>query len=597
VPVGILARVTRAYLEVKSVQQRLVWFLERRLLLGVLVAGALFVAAGARADSGTEKEAQALQRKAIQEDFLNLDYPSAIKKLQAGLAKCGPDKCSPAVRGSLLRDMGAMRILGGAVEEGRGDFGSAVAADSNLDLDPAYKNAKLEAEWAAAKGAGHPSHEETAAPAASSAASSASPAAPSSGSPQGDFQHTAPTEQTVRTPLPVYVEYKGSETLKRVHVKYRAPGMAEWAAVDLKKIGDDGWGGLIPCKDVVQGKLEYFLQGFNAADDPVATSGTRAEPYAVAIKPSIDGAAPSLPGESPPAQCSELVGVECPPDFPGCKNHSPKGEEAKPEGAECEHADECESGSCTEGHCDRASTGAPYPKVWLGLGLTLDLLAVPGVDDVCALNAAGTAAFTSGSPYVCYDSALSANFPPSSALNATIDTYNSNRRDYVNGGLARGPVTASASLDYALDANVLIGARAGYELLTYPGSNPGPAFAPFRLEARFTYLLGADAIQQKFAPMFLAAVGAGEFDASVPVKVTLVNPPAGSPYQAGTVKEDAWVTAGPIYAAVGAGARLAFGGERKNVALIGDVKLMAAFGGTAGFLFGVAPELGVQYGF
>jgi hypothetical protein len=38
-------------------------------------------------------------------------------------------------------------------------------------------------------------------------------------------------------------------------------------------------------------------------------------------------------------------------------------------------------------------------------------------------------------------------------------------------------------------------------------------------------------------------------------------------------------------------------GEIKNAALTGLFKFEGAFGGTTGFLFGIAPELGIQYGF
>ena len=592
---------------------------ERALAL-LLAAMIVCVTSAALADAGTEKEVATLQRKAIQEDFLNLDFPSAIKLLQSAIVKCGADKCGNPVRGSLLRDLGAMQILGGAVEEGKANFALAVASDPSLELDAAYKNARLDAAWAVAKGAAPSDHAEP--PATPGPAPTAGPtasAAPDTKGrlPSGDFKHVPAAAQAVRTPLPVYVEYAGSSTLKRVLVKYKAPGMAEWAPVDLQRMGEDGWGGLVPCKDVTQGNVEYFIQGFDAENDPVATSGSRTEPYRVPVQPAIPGPEPSLPGQDPPKQCSELVGVECPPNFPGCSSEKkPAGEdcqkggecasgscvggkceERKDGGEECQNNGECASGACTEGKCDGPSAQSAYHKIWGGVGIAIDVLVASGADDVCALNGSGTGTFTSGSPYLCYDPNLNAGFPGSGALNHSIDTLSTTRLDYVNGGLARGPVTLFASVDYALNPNVLIGARVGYELLTYPGSNPGPAFPPLRIEGRVSYLLGTNAINQFFAPVFIGALGAGEFDAFVPVKVTLVNPPTGAGYQAGVVQEDAWFTAGPVYAALGGGVRLAFGGEKKDIALTGVLKLETAFGGTSGFLFGFAPELAVAYGF
>jgi hypothetical protein len=454
----------------------------------------------------------------------------------------------------------------------------------------------------------------------------------------------------VRTPLPVYAEYTGSETLKKVIVKYKGPGMSDWKPVDLQQMGD-GWGGLIPCGDVTEGTLQYFLQGFSPSDDPVATSGGRNNPYTVPIKRAIDGPEPSLPGKDPPKQCGEMAGAECPPDFPGCKSGKAAGEDCnkdkdcqssscvggkcedkkaggeecsndgqcasgtcsdgkcaaskKSAGEDCESSDECDSGSCVEGKCAGGGASSTYHRMWGGVGLAMEFFFVPGDNDVCALNKPplpgmpGTTVFTQGSPYACYDPAQKTDFPGSNAtggmVNTSIDAMSPDRGDFVKGGLARGPLTIFGSFDYALSPNLLIGGRVGYEALTYPGSIPGPAFPPIRIEARLTYLLGARAINQTFAPIFVVGGGLGEFDARVPVKVNLVAPP--SPYQPGMVQEDAWLTAGPLFFAAGAGARLAFGGEVKNMALTGLLKAEGAFGGTSGFLFGISPEIAVQYGF
>ncbi len=603
----------------------------------VVVAAGLF-AATAFADAQTEKEAAELQRKAVQEDFLNVDYPSAIKKLQSAVSKCGADKCRPTVRGAVLRDLGAMQILGGAVEEGRANFALAVAADPSLELDPAYKNPKLEAAWSAAKqGAGGAGGGAQTAPtggantgaAGASGATGAGPAATTaaaggSAQPSGDFKHTPVPEQAVRTPVPVYVEYLGSETLTKVLAKYKAPGMSEWKPVELPKMGD-GWGGLIPCKDVTEGKLLYFLQGFNAENDPVATGGNRDKAYSVPIKESIDGAAPSLPGQDPPKQCGELAGAECPPNFPGCNSKKGAGEdcdknkdcqsdacvggkceEKKGSGEDCEKDDECASGTCKDDKCEGGGGGGSgdYNKMWGGIGLGLDLLLVPGDNDVCALNSTGTGPLTSGSPYTCYDPTFKTSFPvagmPGQALNQAVVPTSSQGIDSVGGGFVHGPMTLFASFDYALNPNILIGARAGYEFFTYPGNVLGPAFPPLRFEARLTYLLGANAINQTIAPVFFGGVGVGEFDAFVPTTVVLGNvmPPAPSAYQSlASLPENAWLTAGPLYVTGGGGIRLAFGGDKKNIALTGLMKLEGAFGGTAGFLFGIAPELAIQYGF
>jgi hypothetical protein len=626
----------------------------RRLLPWLVVAIFGVVALAERpawADPATEAAAKALQKKAVEEDFLNMDYPSAIAKLKSAVAKCDGDKCSSTVKGSVFRDLGAMQILGGDEGSGRASFGQAIALDSSLELDPSYKNAQLDTIWNDVKKKGPPAGGGT-----------APPAGPP---PAGDFAHTPPTEELVRTPLPVYAEYTGGETLARVIVKYKAPGMTDWKPLDLKKAGDTGWGGLIPCKDVAQGAMTYYIQGFNAANDPVATSGSRNKPFTVPVKTQIAGEPPALPGQDPPKQCGEMVGAECPPDFPGCATKKGTGEdcdkndqcksnacvggkcaEKKAGGEECEKDDECTSNSCSDGKCAEAKKadgedcesgdeceggtckegkcgggGSKYPKIWVGISGSLDLYLMPGAQDACLLNAAGTGPLTAGNPYTCLASSTTtlssgatgqigyssgtpfptgaspstnpAGCTPGSAGctqagQAVNNAIAKGRSDQVQGGFAPGPVAIMVSFDYALNMNMLVGARAGYELLTIP---TGPAFAPFHGEGRFTYLFGKNAITSSLAPMVFGGVGVGEFDAYVPVNIFL-----SQAFNNATPTVNAWITAGPLFLTEGGGVRMAFG-SKHNIAATGALKLQEAFGGTAGFLFGFVPEIGAQYGF
>ncbi len=338
-----------------------------------------FVAAAAFADARTEKEAQALEKKAIQEDFLNVDYRAAINKLRTAVKKCGANKCSASIRGALLRDLGAMQVLGGSVDEGKANFVDALAADASLELDPAYKNQQIEVVWNAVK-KGSSAEPAGAVPETTTAAGGGAggdAGAAGASQPSGDFTHSPVPEQAVRTPVPIYVEYPGTETLTKIIAKYRATGMDEWKPVELQKMGD-GWGGLVPCKDVTStGKVQYYLQGFNAANDPVATAGSRNHPYTVPIKTAIQGPEPSLPGKDPPKQCSELAVAECPPDFPGCNNKKAAGEDCskntdclssacfagkcadkKAGGEDCEKDSECASASCSDGKCTTPKKGA-----------------------------------------------------------------------------------------------------------------------------------------------------------------------------------------------------------------------------------------------
>ncbi|MGH7294642.1 MAG: hypothetical protein ACRELB_06910, partial [Polyangiaceae bacterium] len=485
----------------------------RRALFWVVIVVASTVTLPAlAANPAIEKEAQALQKKAIDEDFLNVDYPGAIKKLQAALARCDGDKCSSNIKASLFRDIGAMQILAGNDGDGRKSFAQALSFDSSLQLDPAYKNPQLEGIWADVKKNGPP-----AAPTGGT-----EPPVAAGSQPSGYFAHTPAPEAPARTPLPVYAEYSGSEQLARVIVKYKGPGMGDWKPLDLPKL-DAGYGGLIPCKDVGQGVMSYYIQGFNAANDPVATSGSRNKPYTVPVKAQITGPAPSLPGKDPPKQCSDTAGAECPPDFPGCNNKKGSGEDCdkdsqcssnscvggkcadkkgggedcgsddecasgscssgtctaakKAGGEDCEGDDECDSGSCKAGKC--ASSGGKFSRVWVGLNISLDVYVMPGAQDVCYLGGGSTGSIN-GAGYRCVDPAAGKGFPPDQPTSAAIAI---GRSDQVQGGFAHGPMNIQASFDYALNTNMLIGARAGYELLTMPTpSGISSSFPPVHLE-------------------------------------------------------------------------------------------------------------------
>ncbi len=66
---------------------------------------------------------------------------------------------------------------------------------------------------------------------------------------------------------------------------------------------------------------------------------------------------------------------------------------------------------------------------------------------------------------------------------------------------------------------------------------------------------------------------------------TIIGPPKEQP-------ENAWITAGPAFVAVGGGIRVLVG----RVAMTFALKPELAFGGSAGTLFGVAAEVGIQFG-
>jgi hypothetical protein len=607
----------------------------RRRLSWLVVLVATFVATPTLADPGTEKAAQALEKKAIEEDNLNVNYAGAIKKLESATKKCGPDKCNPQLRASLFRDLGAMQILNGATDEGKASFAQAVSLQAAIDLDPAYKTPQLQGIWDDVKKNG-------------AAAASAAPAVAGPQPTGGDFTVTPPPESQVRTPLPVYVEYGGSEELARVTIKYKGAGMSDWRSLELPKV-DQGYGALIPCKDAAQGLMLYFVQGFNDKNDAVATAGSKKQPYSVPVNAQLVGPAPTLPGQDPPAQCEDVAGggSECPPDFPGCGKKKGADEDCqkdddcdsgscsdgkcgakkqngdectkdgecssdqcasgkcsggkKAEGEDCESDEDCDSSRCKEDKCTAGSSSSGKgPKVWIGITVSMDAPLLSGANNVCK-RAPG---YTNSTGYFCVAPGQSTQF-----LDTGNDIFNyadlvsgSGAGDEVVGGF-RFPsdVRLLASLDFALGKHSLLGFRAGYVLGTAPIKT---AFPPIHVEARYTYLFGKDAVTKVgLSPLIMGGIGAGEFDAAVSVPVTLCdayksasncNTPAAISANSQTHPVSAWAVAGPVFVMAGGGVRYL---ATSHFAVLAALKFQAAFGGTTGFLPGFAPELGVQYGF
>jgi hypothetical protein len=552
----------------------------------LLLAGSAFAQ-----NKAVETQAKALQKKAMEDDYLNVDLDKATDTLNQAISKCGTDKCSATLRALLRRDLATVYSAANKKEEALATMVEALKADGSIQLDPNYKTKEIEAIYATAK----------------TGKGGGGGGGGGGGTPSGDFTHTPAEEQVVRTPLPVYVEYGGSEAVTKIVVKYKGFGMTEFKTLELKKMGT-GWGANIPCADIQQGDIQYYIQGFNANNDPVATGGDRNNPYKVAIKKTISGDAPHLPGQQPVAQCADTG--DCPPDFPGCK----KGvvadtDNLKGEGEDCEEDAQCKSGTCKDDKCtkppEEASGGGRLRRIWIGASFSLDLQFISGADNVCALNPIGApnpGTSTSGT-YACTSNG--SNFPSNSgngAQNAALILDGSGKTDSVSGGMNLGNLRILASFDYALNYNLLLGARLGFVALTYPG-NTIKSFPPIHAEARVTYVFGHEALASKgFAPEILLAAGAAAFSSKVSVEAYLCGPPNGVGSGAkGSCSTgiaptegnfDAWRVAGPVFVAPGGGVRWALS-DRAAISL--NLKLALAFGN--GFLFDPQPELAAQFGF
>lgn len=566
------------------------------LVLAVLGVTVLIAPRSAFAQN-KDAAAKALSKKAMDEDYLGTDFAGAQAKLEKAIAACGTDKCSAPVRAELRRNLGVV-FVGGLNDSAKGtaQFVEALKADPGIQLDPDLKTKEIEAAWAAAK-------KQAGGGGGGGAGGGGTP--DNSGQPSGDFTHTPAAEQTYRTPVPVYAEYKGEEKLVRVVAKYKGFGMSEFKSVELKKMGESGFGGLIPCADVQVGNMQYYLQGFNDQNDPVAVGGNPKNTYKVAVKrEKIEGEAPHLPGEAPPSACADTG--DCPPDFPGCHKPKTDGPSGKDSGETCEEDGDCKSKLCekkkneSEGVCAE-NVAKKAPKFFVGVNVTFDIGFVGSQDDVCKLHpkdatdpdkTSATPLNTSG--YYCVrddgsDYPLRAG---DGSENGKIQLNTPARQtDHVGGGSAPGNLRLLASFDYAVTPNILAGARAGVAVLGYPGSaaaQDGKRFgaAPLHLEARGTYVIGKDGVGSLgIQPYLFLGGGVSTFETQVSVSVVETGNPTAR-------KVTAWQVTGPGFVTVGGGVRYAL---PSHVVLVGGLRANFAFG--SAFVPTVGPDIGVQYGF
>jgi hypothetical protein len=396
------------------------------------------------------------------------------------------------------------------------------------------------------------------------------PAQPAS----GDFTHRPAAEQAASTPLPVFVTTATTEPLASVVVKYRNDSMRSFRRAVLKRVGE-GWGGTIPCADIVTGTVRYYIQGFDKDGELAASSGDPNHTFSVPIRESIAGEAPALPGQPAPKKCGEQDVQALDLD----------------EGSRCQEDRQCKSGACSSGLCqavqafeqeEPVSGERPYARFWIGVAGSMDLTVPPSGNDICAQNAG-----VSTSGYWC-TTPDGTDYPTSNGKAAPLAP---GKGGIPSSELSPGSVHVTATIDYAVSSNLLLGARFGYVANAYPGQAASAAgktiAASIHVEARATLVLGDEPLARSgLAPYAFVAGGVARFDTPTTVMVAETNVTGGRAVRA-------WYVAGPVFGALGGGARYAFS---PRVAFSTGLGIDAAVGPGA-FGVTVSPEMQLQYGF
>jgi hypothetical protein len=564
----------------------------------------LGLVSSASAAGEKDKEALKLHDQAINEDYLNADFPKAIGKLKDALKKCGTDGCTPAVVAKIHVSLGTIYGLGnGKLDQAKDEFVLGLKADPAVTVDSALTNPDLDKAFAEAKksaGGG-------AAPAGTGGTTGGTKKPPAGDGEAGT--HKAPPEQAVNTPVPIYMEPSEEQPVSKVTLRYKPFGSKTYKSAELKKMGK-GFGGEIPCEDVTTtGDIKYFFALTDESGEAAGTLGTTKDPYKVTIKSEIEGEAPTLPGQKAPDQCKEKV--DCPPGLPGCPAAGSGGGAGggkrgdKGWGASCEETQQCSEGLvCLNGACEEGKddgTGGPKDKDKKGakrnlvsLGIELDWLIVGSQDNVCSPEAAGS--------YACFLSGTSTQF------DGTIVTKGGTNG--VVGGGSFGDVRVLLGYERQLVASIplTLGVRLGWAF----GGSPSPenahdapdgtsilksgrtaanSFLGFHGEARASYYFLGMFEKMKLRPYAFVGGGLAQVNASVPIKVCDASSSTGT--SCGTksraskgVDIDAYQITGLNFIGFGAGTTF---GITPSFGIAAEVKMMIMVP-TSGFV--VAPTFG-----
>jgi len=511
-------------------------------LVGASFAAFLLVSLDAQAEPN-DAAALELDTKAIETDYLGTKFDEAEKKLKQAIALCGPKSCSAKVLSQLHRDLGVVYVGGlGKPAEGKAQFAEAIKIDPTITLNPDLTTEEIEAAFKEAKGGGAGAQTPPEQP--------PTPPVPTPSGGSGDLVHTPPPEQTVNTPVPIYVELPEGVTAAKVVLQYRPFGASEWKSLEMPKV-KKGYGIEVPCLDIggVTGQLKYYIQAFDADNNPVAYAGTRTAPLEVKIKLQLDGEPPHLPGQAPPARCSDAA--DCPPGLPGCT----KPEETCPPGE-----------TCNEKPPETPASG--FKKNWLNFGIQQDFLGLGAATNACS----------GGTEYVCFDGE---------------DYYEAVPYDKSGGEIASGLSAATTRIligyDRMFGGNFGVGARLGFAFGGGPQAPDGAAFVPVHAELRVAYWFGKNPMESAgFRPFLAIGGGLAQMDASVRAIVydTQADFIADKRHEL-----DAWKKSGLVFFSAGGGAMYAI---KPNTGPLLELKYMQLFGASGSAL---GATIGYAHGF
>lgn len=320
--------------------------------LALTLCGALAVATPVHAQRALQQVLD-LNRQAM-EAYTNLEVEQAMTLLNQAREVAQRGRVTGAPLARTLMNLGVVSI-GGMGDNGRGldYFVQALRADPNVQLDPLTSTPDIQTTFALARaraGAGGGAQIETP-PDTSGGGTGAAP---------GNLTHQPIPEQLTQTAVPVFVEVPGRPA--HVYLYYRGHGMREFSRVEMQRMAG-GYGYEIPCTDVFEPEVSYYIVVFGSDGSPLGFSGSQSAPITVPIVSSRTQPAPALPGRAPPDQCVE---AECPPGMEHCQRGGGgggglPGDGERQLGESCMSDQQCASGNCEDDLCADGGGGGGAP--------------------------------------------------------------------------------------------------------------------------------------------------------------------------------------------------------------------------------------------
>ncbi len=278
------------------------------LVLALLLSSLSVVAS---AQSNPQQLAEA--NRVAMDAYNNLDLDAAKETLEQAAKNAEKAGVKGPALARTYANLGVVYV-GGFSDNAAGldAFVKALQQDASVEPDPLVSTPDIQQVYTLAKrkvGSG------------GATATPAPAAARMPGPVEGNLTHVPAAEQLPQTGVPVYLEVPPDLAVAEVEIFYRSLGMPKPRSAKLVEIGS-GFGYVIPCSDVFEPKVEYFIVAKDAAGKQVGNAGTPQNPVAVPIVATRTQPPAALPGQAPPAQCAQTE--ECPPGMPGCKKRGNK---------------------------------------------------------------------------------------------------------------------------------------------------------------------------------------------------------------------------------------------------------------------------------